>query len=73
MLQNITLSAEKDLIERARQRAQAQGTTVNAEFRRWLAQYADKTETASDLSDLMERFKYVNPGKAFSRHEMNER
>ncbi len=37
MLKNITLSAEKELIENARDRAEAKNTTLNAEFRRWLS------------------------------------
>jgi hypothetical protein len=73
MLQNITLSAEKELIERARQRAEAHGATLNAEFRRWLAQYVDNSETAANLADLMERFQYAQPGKTFTRDELNER
>ena len=73
MLQNITLTAEKELIERARQRAQAQNTTINSEFRRWLAQYADNTETAADLANLMKQFNYAKPGKSFTRDESNER
>ncbi len=43
MLQNITLSAQKSLIEQARRRARLQNTTLNAEFRRWLEQYAGDT------------------------------
>ena len=73
MLQNITLSAEKELIERARQRAETHNTTLNSEFRRWLAQYVDNAETAANLADLMARFKYAQPGKAFTREELNER
>jgi len=73
MLQNITLSAEKELIERARQQAQAHNTTLNSEFRRWLAQYADKTESSAGLVELMERFKYADPGKSFTRDEINDR
>ena len=73
MLQNITLSAEKELIERARQRAQSHNTTINSEFRRWLTQYADHPETAADLSVLMKQFNYANPGKSFTRDESNER
>jgi len=73
MFQNITLSAEKELIERARRQAQSHNTTLNSEFRRWLAQYADGSKTATDLNDLMAQFKYVNPGKSFSRDELNER
>ena len=73
MLKNITLSADKNLIERARQRAEAQKTTLNAEFRRWLAQYVESPQTRSEFTELMEHFAYIKPGKKFSRNEMNER
>ena len=73
MLKNITLSAEKALIERARRRAEMRNTTLNSEFRRWLAQYVDIPQTTDDLSDLMARLSYARPEKIFSRDEMNER
>ncbi len=73
MLQNITLSAEKVLIERARQRAETQNTTLNAEFRRWLAQYIEYPQTAEDLMVIMDQFSYAQAGKTFSREELNER
>jgi len=73
MLRNITLSAEKVLIERARQRAETQKTTLNAEFRRWLAQYIEYPQTAADLAVLMDQINYTQSGKNFSRDEMNER
>ncbi len=73
MLKNITLSAEEALIERARQRAEAEHTTLNAEFRRWLAQYAERPQNAADFQALMARFNYAQPGKTFSREELNER
>ena len=73
MLKNITLSAEADLIQRARQRAEQENTTLNEEFRRWLAQYADRSKNAGDLSALMARLNYAQPGKKFTREEMNER
>jgi hypothetical protein len=73
MLRNITLSAEKELIEKARKRAEIENTTLNAEFRRWLQQYALRPASSSDYFQLMERLKYAFPGKKFSREEMNER
>lgn len=73
MLKNITLSAEETLIERARQRAEAESTTLNAEFRRWLAQYAERPQSTADFQVLMARMSYVQPGKTFNRAEMNER
>jgi len=73
MLKNITLSAEKTLIEKARHCAESKDTTLNAEFRRWLEQYVESPRTQSNLDELMKRFSYVNPGKTFSREEMNAR
>ena len=37
MMKNITLSADETLIERARQRAVVEHTTLNELFRAWLA------------------------------------
>ena len=73
MLKNIPLSAEAALIERARQRAEAESTTLNAEFRRWLTQYADRPKDAADFRILMTHLNYAQPGKVFSREEFNER
>ena len=73
MVQNITLSAEKVLIERARLRAQAQKTTLNAEFRRWLMQYTEYPQTVADLALIMDQLSYAQAGKRFTRDEMNER
>lgn len=73
MLKNITLSAEKTLIERARRLAEAHNTTLNSEFRRWLAQYVESPQSTADFANLMDRFSYVKPGKTFTRDEMNER
>ena len=73
MLRNITLSAEEVLIERARQRAEARKTTLNAEFRRWLAQYSDYPQTAEELAVIMDQLSYAQAGKSFTRDELNER
>ena len=73
MLKNITLSADETLIERARQRAEAEHTTLNAEFCRWLAQYAERPRAVADFQVLMARLEYAQAGKTFSREEMNER
>jgi hypothetical protein len=72
-IKNITLSAEKTLIDRARQRAKADNTTLNSEFRRWLAQYVESPQTTIDLIDLIDRFSYVKPGKTITRDDLNER
>ena len=73
MVKNITFSAEEDLIRRARERAARERTTLNDEFRRWLEKYAERPETGDAFALLMEHFAYVQPGRSFSRDEMNER
>lgn len=73
MLQNITLSAKKEMIEQARRRAAANNTTLNAEFRRWLEGYIGAAQTREELHALMAQLDYAKPGRSFSREEMNER
>lgn len=73
MLRNITLSAEEVLIERARQRAESRKTTLNAEFRRWLAQYSEYPQTAADLAVIMNQLSYAQAAKTFTRDELDER
>ena len=73
MLKNITFSAEEQLIQQARDRALAENSTLNAEFRRWLAQYAARPQTAVEFRELMDQLSYAQPGRSFSREEMNER
>jgi len=76
MLSNITLSADKELIARARARAQAHNTTLNAEFRAWLQTYADEdaAERIRVFNEIMNRVNYSGSGgRKFTRDEMNER
>jgi hypothetical protein len=73
MLKNITLSAEEDLIARARARADEENTTLNAEFRRWLERYTEQIRDREEFERLMDQLKYVRAGRKFSRDEMNER
>ena len=73
MLKNVTFSAKEDLIRRARERAAAERTTLNDEFRRWLEKYAGRPETVEAFNLLMAHFDYVQPGHTFGRDEMNER
>jgi hypothetical protein len=72
-VRNITLSAEEDLIERARLRAAREKTTLNAAFRDWLFRYAGTETSSQEYRELMKRLKHVRPGKHFSRDELNER
>lgn len=73
MLKNITLSAEKNLISKARKKAQREHTTLNAQFRQWLSRYVSTDLKASDYEILMNSLSYANPGQHFTRDQMNER
>jgi len=75
-MRNITLSADAELIEAARQRARAERTTLNEQFRRWLADYArpaDKAARAMALIDELRARGVSTGGRKFTRDEMNER
>lgn len=73
MLKNITFSAEKDLIEKAREKAQSEKTTLNVVFRRWLKQYTGKKNVTNEIDLVMESMNYAKAGKKFTRDELNER
>lgn len=73
IVRNITLSAEADLIERARQRAAQEKRTLNAAFREWLERYAATGTDHEEYTRLMKRLSHIRSGRSFSRDEMNER
>lgn len=73
MLKNITLSAEEELISKARDKARRERTTLNATFRRWLGQYVSRGASTADFASFMESLSYARPGGKFSRDELNER
>jgi hypothetical protein len=73
MLKNITLSAEEELIARARDRAGRERTTLNESFRQWLRQYVGRSAKASEYLALMDSVGYARPGRKLTRDELNER
>jgi hypothetical protein len=73
-MKNITLSADERLIEEARERARKEHTTLNDQFRLWLAEYAgreDRVERA--MQTLQELRKRITTHGPYTRDEMNER
>jgi hypothetical protein len=72
-LKNITLSADADLIERARARARQQRTALNRVFREWLERYAGSSTDPDGYRQLMKELKHVHAGRKFTRDEMNAR
>ncbi len=72
-MKNITLSADEQLIELARNKAREQHTTLNAAFREWLVQFTAQRDRAEQYKDLMRRLRYVRADRHYSRDELNER
>ena len=72
-MKNITLSADEQLIEQARQVARAQHKTLNAAFREWMQQFTQQAGRAKEFDALMERLKHIRSSGPYTRDEMNER
>jgi hypothetical protein len=72
-VKNITLSADPDLIEKARQVAKAEHKTLNAAFREWLASYASRKGDLEAHRALMRRLSHIDSGGPYTREQMNER
>jgi len=72
-VRNITLSAAADLIERARERASRENTTLNAAFRERLQRYAGQDTGSQDYAQIMRRLRHVRSARRFFRDERNQR
>jgi hypothetical protein len=74
-VKNITLSADERLIEAARERARSENTTLNEQFRLWLAAYGRRQQRVDDAMAVADRIRtYASSGgRTFTRDEMNER
>ena len=75
-MRNITLSAADALIDRAREKARAQGVSLNDEFRKWLVSYVQGEDSQSAVirfRAVMQALPQIDADRAFSRDEMNER
>jgi len=73
-MKNITLSADEKVIEAARARARAEHTTLNEQFREWLATYARERSRIQQYDAVVAELKgKVRVGGKLTRKEMNER
>ena len=73
-MKNITLSADDALIEAARQRAASERTTLNEQFRRWLADYVGRKRQAAKAEQVMQELQgRLQVGRRLTRQEVNER
>jgi hypothetical protein len=74
-MKNITLSADEHLIAAARQRATAEHTTLNEQFRLWLKDYVRRRQQADTAMETIKALqgRLSTGGRKFTRDEMNER
>ena len=73
MLKNITLTADAELIRLAREKARKEKTSLNKRFRQWLQRYVNTGRSEDVYYELMDSLSYAQPGRSFTREEMNER
>ncbi|MGA8594282.1 MAG: DUF6364 family protein [Bryobacteraceae bacterium] len=73
---NVTLSICDEVIQEARRRAEAMGTSVNQLIREYLKQFAGKSDPSAD-ADEFERLSRMSNGNSrrwkFNRDELHER
>jgi hypothetical protein len=73
-MRNITLSADEHLIAAARKRAAVEHTTLNEQFRLWLAEYGRKQQQLRFYDDTIKELQgKLKVGGKLSRAEINER
>lgn len=73
MVRNVTLSADAELIRRAREAAAKEKRSLNSAFREWLKRYVAAANAGSDYQRLMDELGYARAGRSFSREELNDR
>lgn len=73
-MKNITLSADEALIKAARERAMQEKTTLNAQFRLWLAEYSRIQDQLEAYDETIRALRgQLVVGWKLTREEMNER
>jgi len=74
-MKSITFTANTNLIEKARKKAQAEKTSLNAKFNEWLGRYVDEKATPKDLEAYWKRYDKIDLTGAnkFNRAERNTR
>ena len=72
-MKNITMTADGALIAAARERALSEGTTLNEQFRLWLASYTRKQRTPQYETVMAGLRGKLVVGRKLTRDETNER
>jgi len=73
---NVTLSIDDEVLQRARQKAEVMGTSVNQLIRDYLEQFSGKVDP-NELAAEFERLSHLGGGDSrgwkFNREELHER
>ncbi len=72
-MKNVTLSANEDVIRKAKNKAQQNNTTLNSLFRKWLDDYTRDKNIVLELDRFLSKTEYVEAGRSFTRDEFNQR
>ena len=74
---NLTLTIDDELLRKARMRAVAENTSVNALVREYLTRYATQKEKAERaiavMDEIAERYKPSSGGRKWTRDELYDR
>lgn len=71
-VKNVTLTADEELIERARHVARSQHKTLNVAFREWLREYVAQDSATADYDALMAKLSYTRSTGPYTQQEINE-
>lgn len=73
-MKTITISAEEDLVRRARKTARFLGKTLEEAMLEWLEAYAWQSVSVGEYDAMMKRLRQtVRSAGPYTRDEMNER
>jgi hypothetical protein len=72
-MKNLTISADEELLDKARSIAQARHTTLNAEFRQWLVEYTGRAGQVDKYREFTQSLGGFRMDRKYTRDEMNER
>lgn len=72
-MKNITFNADKALIEEAQERAREEGTTLEAQFRLWLAEYSQRQDLLKAYDETIRDLRgQLVVGRKLTREGINQ-
>lgn len=74
-MKNVTFSVDETLLNAARAKARARNSSLNEEFRRWLAEFSGQDGVRARFEQAVERIaqNVRTGGRHFTREDMNAR